>query len=148
MAVGLALASVHLLGLSLPDGDRAEPYCSESSDDGRAVSYFQAKPGSGTQASEVIWSVADPSQQDGYVVWRTPKFPYWERANVQPGLVREGWTYGRYEYVEVLLNKQAGWKPLEALFERRPQLDHLAERGQRLAFLTDWIEHLDARRCD
>ncbi|OEJ61093.1 hypothetical protein BGM19_26840 [Streptomyces agglomeratus] len=94
--------------------------------------------------------MASPDQHDGYVAWRTPEFPYWERANVEPGFVRDGWTNGRYEYVEVLVDKQAGWEPLEGLYERRrqPQLDALAERRQRWAFLTDWIGHLDAPRCD
>ncbi|WP_274562438.1 DnaJ domain-containing protein [Streptomyces spiramyceticus] len=146
LAVCLAFGSVHLLGLSFPDSDRSEPYCFESSSDGQSISYFRAKPGSRTETSEVIWSVADLSEDD-YVVWRTPKFPYWERANAEPGLLREGWTYGRYEYVEVLVEKQAGWEPLEGLFERRPQLDNVAEREQRWAFLTDWIGHLDAPWC-
>ncbi|MFD3809248.1 hypothetical protein ACFWTC_38235 [Streptomyces sp. NPDC058619] len=150
MAVCLALGSVHLLGLSLPGSDRVShhPYCSKTSDDGQATSDFRAKPESSTKASEVIWSERGPGQHDGYVTWRTPEFPYWERANVEPGLVRDGWTYGRYEYVEVLIEKQAAWEPLEGLFERRPQLDDVAERRQRWVFLTVWIGHLDAPRCD
>ncbi|GAA2923335.1 hypothetical protein GCM10010446_04400 [Streptomyces enissocaesilis] len=94
--------------------------------------------------------MAGPGQPDNHVAWWTPEFPYWERANVEPSLVRDGWTYGRYEYVEVLVDKQADWEPLEGLHEhrRQPQLDAVAERRQRWAFLADWIKYVDAPNCD
>ncbi|MEV3915124.1 hypothetical protein [Streptomyces canus] len=50
-------------------------------------------------------------------------------------LVREDWTYGQYEYVDVQINGR--WQPLAGIFELLSQLDSIGERNRRGRFLAD-----------
>ncbi|MEU6351037.1 J domain-containing protein [Streptomyces sp. NPDC047072] len=142
----VGLAVVH--GQPGADSTSTKPYCVLSTEAGKTLSFFRTHSGTAERTGPVVWAMrVGNTSRDRFVYWWTPQFPYWERANVQPGLVRDSWTYGRYEYVEVLVDKNRGWKPLDGLFEREPQLDSVAERDQREHFLTGWIGDLDVPQC-
>ncbi|MFC8520141.1 J domain-containing protein [Streptomyces sp. NPDC057257] len=142
---GLLLVRAH----GWPTEQSAARYCVRPTDRGKTLSYFRVEGNASESTAPAVWKLrAGNTGRDQFVYWWTPAVGYWERANVQPGLVRDGWTYGRYEYVEVRVNDRAGWQYLDAVLgERQSPLDSATERNQRERFLTDWIGNLDVERC-